>query len=240
MPTTTDKPAFPSQKVAAKMVGFLYVFTMATAVFSEMFVRGKLIVARDAAQTAANIRDAELLFRMGMLSDMFTLLGVLVLIWALHVVLQPVNRHLAGLAAALRMVENVVLMVGLVHALSVLRVLTSDAAYFKNFSPEQLEVIARLSLAAQVFGTQIAFILLGFGSSVFAWLWLKSGYIPKAISILGIIGSLLMAVVGLLGLVFPNILTRLGLMCMMPLGVFEGGLGIWLLVKGIRLGNTPV
>ena len=38
-----------SQRKAARVVGFTYLFAMATAVFAEMYVRGRLIVPDNAA-----------------------------------------------------------------------------------------------------------------------------------------------------------------------------------------------
>lgn len=234
---TTSETASPTleQQSAAKIAGFLYVFTMATAVFGEMFVRGKLIVAGDAAQTAANIVASEQLFRWGALSDLLTTVGVLVLTWGLYVILRPISQHLAMLAAVMRFIENAIAAACFVNVFLVLRVLTSDAVYLQSFDPEQLQVIARLYIAAQGFGTQVIFVFLGIGSSIFAYLWLKSRYIPKSLSILGIVGSLLLAICGLANIVFPTLTTTLGMAYMVPLGIFEVGLGIWLLVKGIQV-----
>src|SRR6266511_6039761 len=47
-----------SQRKAARVVGFSYLFAMATAVFAELYVRGRLIVPEDAAETARNIMAA--------------------------------------------------------------------------------------------------------------------------------------------------------------------------------------
>jgi hypothetical protein len=43
-----------SQRKAARVVGFSYLFAMATAVFAELYVRDRLIVPDDAAETARN------------------------------------------------------------------------------------------------------------------------------------------------------------------------------------------
>jgi hypothetical protein len=76
-------------------------------------------------------------------------------------------------------------------------------------------------------------VFLGLGSTVFAFLWLKSHYIPKALAALGIVSSLVLAIVTLAIMVFPS-LGALGLSYMMPLGIYEVGLGFWLLIKGIQ------
>ena len=104
----TDSVPFaiaPEQRAAARIVGFLYVIQMAVAVFGESFVRGRLIVA-DAAKTAENIVGSERLFRLSIAGDLFVYAGVLVLTWGLYVVLRPVNRNLALLAAFFRLVAQ--------------------------------------------------------------------------------------------------------------------------------------
>ena len=47
------------------------------------------------------------------------------------------------------------------------------------------------------------------------------------------IGSLTMAVVSVLIIIFPS-LASLGITYMLPMGFYEFGLGFWLLIKGIR------
>ena len=113
----------PEQRSAARIVGFLYVIQMAVAVFGESFVRGRLIVA-DAAKTAENIVASERLFRLSIAGDLFVYAGVLVLTWGLYVVLRPVNRNLALLAAFFRLVETAVLCAATVSSLVMIKLLS--------------------------------------------------------------------------------------------------------------------
>ena len=91
----------PFQHTAAKVVGFFYLFTNATAI-AAFSIRGKLMVMRDAAQTAANIAGSERLFRVGIALELITVAGVLALLWGLYVVLRPVDRNLVWLGGFLR------------------------------------------------------------------------------------------------------------------------------------------
>jgi len=84
-----------AQRTAAGIAGFLYLFLMATGVFAELYARGSLIVPGNAAATAANIAASERLFRLGTVSDLITFAGDAILVWALYVVLKPVNRNVA-------------------------------------------------------------------------------------------------------------------------------------------------
>jgi Domain of unknown function (DUF4386) len=232
-PETPYRVIEPAQRTAAKVVGFLYLFQMATAIFGESFVRGRLIVRGDATQTALNIIGSERLFRLSIAGDLVTYTGVIVLIWAFYVLVRPVNKNLALLAVLFRLAETAVLCVATVNSLVVLRLL-SGAPDLKTFEAGQLHSLASLAISAQGLGMMVGFILLGLGSTVFAYLLLKSGYVPKAIAVLGIFSSLVLAVVTWAIMVFPNLGKAVGLAYMGPMGLYEVGLGLWLLVKGIQ------
>jgi hypothetical protein len=156
---------------------------------------------------------------------------VVILAWALYVVLEPVNRHLALLALLLRLAENAIAAATIFPDFVALRLLRTNAS--QAFESNQLQELARTFIGGHPVGLQIAFVFVGFGTAIFSYLWLKSHYIPRALAILGIVGSLMLAIVGLAIMVFPS-LGSLGLTYMIPLGLYEVGLGLWLLIKGIH------
>lgn len=236
-PAPALPPIEPAQQTAARIVGFLYLFQMATAIFGQVFVRDQLIVRGDAARTAQNILESERLFRLSIAGDLITYTGVIVLLWAFYVMVRPVNRHLALLAALFRLAENAVLCMATVCSLIALRVL-GGADYLKTFDPAQLHSLARLALGIQGLGMGVGFLLLGCGSAVFAWLLLKSRYVPTALAAWGVFASLVLAAGSLAIIVFPA-LGSFGLAHMLPMGVYEVGLGGWLLVKGLRSPPGP-
>jgi hypothetical protein len=207
---------------------------MATGVFGQ-YVRDQLIVRGDPAKTAQDIIGSERLFRLSIAGDLITYVLVIVLIWALYVLLRPVNRNLAVLGVLFRLAENAILCVATINSLVVLRLL-SGADYLKTFPANQLSSLATLALGAQGLGMNVGFILLGLGSTVFAYLLLKSGYIPKALAIWGLFSSLVFALVTLGIMIFPS-LVALGLAYMVPMGIYEVWLGFWLLFKGIGTPN---
>lgn len=223
----------PAQRTAARVIGILYPIQMATGIFGEVFARGQLIVRGDPARTAENIMASEQLFRLSIAGDLITYILVMVLTWALYVLLRPVNRHLALLGAFFRLSELAVLCVATVNSLVVLRLL-SGATYLKTFEVGQLHSLVMLAYNTQGQGMMVGFILLGLGSAVFAYLLLQSRYVPKALAALGIFSSLLLALGTLAIIVFPG-LGVIGMSYMMPMGIYEVGLGFWLLIKGIKV-----
>lgn len=151
----------PDQRTAAKILGFLYVIQMAVTVFGQSFVRDRLIVAGDAEKTAQNILAHEGLFRLSIVGDLFVYIGVIVLVWAFYVVVLPVNRNLALLAAFFRLAETAILCVATGGSLVVLKVL-SGSGDLQAFSASQLHAFAKLALGVQGIGMNIA-------SSFSAW-----------------------------------------------------------------------
>src|SRR3990167_689138 len=229
----TPRTIEPEQRFAARLAGFLYLLTMAISVFSESYVRGRLIVRGDAVKTAGNIVASERLFRISIVSDLIMIAGVVILVWALYVVLKPINRNVALLGAFLRLVGDATAAAAIVRAFLALRLL-SGTDYLRAFGTEQLQVLARVFIGGQGTGLQIAFVFLGLGSTVFSYLWFKSRYVPRVLAAWGVFSSLVLAIGTLFFMVFPALGAVVGLAYMMPMGLYEVGLGLWLLVKGIQ------
>ena len=221
----------PEQKRAAKIVGLLYLAQMATGVFGEVVARGQLIVPGDASRTVQNIIGHEFLFRLSIVGDLLTYIGVIVLIWAFYVLVRPVHRNLALLALLFRLAENAVLCVATINSLAILK-LIGGPEYLKSFAGEQRNALVMLAYHTQGLAMSVGFVLLGLGSMLFACLLWKSDYVPKLIAGWGIFASLLLAASTLAVMAFPG-LGVLTIAAMAPMGLYEIGLGLWLLVKGI-------
>jgi hypothetical protein len=221
----------PEQHTAAKVVGCIYLIAMATSMFAELCARAPLIT-RDAMQTAINIAASERLFRIGSAIHLLTFASDAALAVALYVVLRPVNRNLALLGAFWRLADCSILAINMLNDFVVLR-LVNGADYLRAFDTRQLQALARLFISVEAAGFQIGFVFLGLGSTVFSYLWLKSGYVPRAFAGWGIFASLLLALGTLAIMVFPR-LGVVGLSYMAPMFFYEVGLGIWLLIKGLR------
>jgi hypothetical protein len=206
---------------------------MATSIFAEIFVRGPLIVGGDVVKTATNIAASEGLFRLGTVIHLITFASDAAMAVALYVVLRPVNRNVALLAAFWRLADCAILAAIMVNDFAVLRLL-SGAEYLKAFDTAQLQALMRLFLTVEVAGFQVGFVMLGLGSTVFSYLWLKSGYIPRGIAVWGIFASMVLAFGTLAIMLFPR-LSVVGMSYMAPMFFYEVGLGLWLLTRGLRV-----
>ncbi len=221
-----------SQRRAAKLVGFAYLFAMAASMFAEGYVRGTLIVGGDAVSTARNVVAHEGLFRLGIAVELATFAADIALISALYVVLSVVDRHLALFATLLRLAAETAFVTMAAGSLDVLRTLGS-AEYLQVFQADQLAALAQLGLGAHDATYGVGFIFLGVGSAVFSVLWLRSRYVPRALAALGVLASALLAAGALAFVVLPDLWRVLYPGYMVPMFFFEVGLGVWLLAKGL-------
>jgi uncharacterized membrane protein YbhN (UPF0104 family) len=216
-------------KLYAKITGLAYLVAMTTSIIG--YIPNQYIVANDLVQTATNIIANEQIFRIGIASNLLTCIIDVVLIWMLYLLLKPVNEKLALLAVFFRLIETGCLAMGVTNELVAVRLLTSSI-YSGLMEPNQLYSFARISMASYASSFSTGFIFLGLGSTVFSYVLLKSGYVPRFLAGLGIFSSLLIALGTLLVIVFPEF-RKLFPYGYGPMGVFEVTLGLWFLIKGV-------
>ncbi len=221
------------QRRWARVVGFSYVFALAPAVFAEFYVSGRL-VSDNAAVTAQNIIAHERLFRLGIASNLLVFATDVLLVTALYVVLERVNRRLALLATFFRLIETTILIVAVLNDFYVLRLLSGPSSLTSVHSDE-LAALVRVSLGAHGSTYNVALLLFGFGSPVFCYLWLRSGYIPKPLAVWGLLASVWIGMCAFTFVVFPEVTNVISVGYYGgPIFLFELSIGLWLLFKGIR------
>jgi Domain of unknown function (DUF4386) len=222
-----------SQRKAARVVGFAYLFALPPAIFAEFYVRTQLIAFHDAAQTARNIMAHERLFRLGTASNLTVFALDVVLIMALYVVLMPVNRTLALLATGWGLIETATLVVVTLSDFDVLRIL-SGADYLHAFDANRLQALARLSVSAHADAYNVGLVLAGLRSTAFCYLWFKSRFIPRALAAWGMVASVLMGACAFSFVIFPELakVTPVEIYGA-PIFFFELTMGFWLLLRGL-------
>ena len=224
-----------SQRTAARVAGFTYLFTMAIVSLAYFSIYAHLLVAGNAAETARNVMAHERLFRINIACDVIYCAGVVVLLTALYVILEPVNRGLALLAAFFRLVYALMWVVIALSLLDVLRLL-SGAGYLRAFEADRLQALAGLYLGVPAYAVGLPFY--GLASTVCSYLWFKSKYIPRALAAWGVISSVGCVTCAFANIIIPNFAKVVNPWWFdTPMAGFEMATGFWLLFKGIR---TPL
>jgi len=223
-----------SQRTAAKIAGWSGLLTFAIVVFGNYVLLNPLVVPGNAAATAQNIAAHQTQFRITVVCFLTYSLGVVVLLTALYVALKPVNPGLALTGALFRLVFALLWLLSPLNLLSMLRLL-SNANYLQGFEPDRLQALARLQLGATFDNYYVGLPFFGLAATVCAWLWLKSNYIPRGLSIFGVIGSAWCVFCAFVYLIFPNFNKIVNdYIFDSPMALFELVVSFWLLFKGLK------
>jgi hypothetical protein len=220
-----------SPQVYARIGGVLYLIIIVIGFCSEFFVRDKLVVSGDVTATANNIVGSESLWRITIAGELILLVCSVALAMILYVLLKPVNKNLALLAAFFNLVEFPIEAVSKLFLFSAL-FFSGNADYLKAFEPLQLHALVKISLKLHDYGFGIDLVFFGCACLVYGYLIFRSGYLP------GILG-ILMAIAGLSYLInsFTLILAPAYAGSILPILMFalvgELSLCLWLMVKGV-------
>ena len=223
-----------SQRVAARIAGWSGLLTFAIVVFGNYVLLNPLFVAGDAAATAQNIVAHQTQLRLTVVCFLTYSLGVVVLLSALYIILKPVNRGLALAGALFRLVFAFLWLLSPLNLLSALRLL-SNAKYLQVFENDRLQALARSILGAGFDDYYLGLPFFGLAATLCAWLWLKSGYIPRGLAIFGVIASAWCVFCAFVYLIFPTFNKIVNdYIFDTPMALFELTVSVWLLVKGLR------
>ena len=226
---TTDN----TQRTAAKVAGIAGVFAFVLVVFGNYVLLGPLVIPRNAAETARNILAHETQFRAALICFITYDIGTIVLATALYVILAPLNRGLALAGALFRLVFAILWLIAPLNSLGALRLL-GDVDYLKVLEPDRLQALARVQIAGGFDDYYVGLPFFGLAATVCAWLWLKSNYIPRGLSIFGVIGSAWCVFCAFTYLIFPNFNKIVNdYIFDSPMALFELVVSFWLLFKGL-------
>lgn len=227
-----------SNKKTARIAGAFYLVLVLTGIFSLLYVPSKLIVWSDAATTFNNIVANETLFRLGIVAGIIAYISFLFLPLVLYKLLSPIHKTIAISMVALAVVSVPISLVNINHKLEVLTFI-SKASYLDVFQASELHTQVMLSLEHYNNGIEAVSIFWGLWLLPFGYLVFKSGFLPKILGILLMIGCFgyLINFVG--GFLFEGY-ASLGVASFIsiPGSLGEIGTCLWLVIVGTKSGKN--
>jgi len=223
-----------AQRTAAKVAGIAGILGFILVVFGNYVLLDPLIVPRNAVETAHNIIAHQTQFRFALVCFTTYDIGGIVLLTSLYVIFAPVNRGLALAGALFRLVFVMLWLAAPLNSLGALRLL-GNSSYLQVVGPEALQALARAQIAASFDDYYVGLPFFGLAATVCAWLWLKSNYIPRGLSIFGIIASAWCVICAIVYLIFPDFNKIVNdYIFDSPMALFELVVSFWLLFKGLK------
>ena len=173
------------------------------------------------AGVAHNVAASETLYRLGLCLALLGSLSTIPLAVGLYVTLRPADPALATLGLVFRSAEAAIGGVGIVGSFAILE------AYLAG---SQAPVDANPLGAAG----QISAIFSCVGSTIFFYVFLRSGYLPRLVAGWGVFASALYLGYWFANLIAPGLPGAITIVASLPILVAEVTTGLWLLIAGVR------
>lgn len=218
-----------SDKKTARIAGIFYLLFLVFGGFSQI-VRSNL-VSSDATTTVNNILSFEMLFRISIAADLIGSTVYVFLVLFLYRLLKQVNKNIAGLMVVIVLAGIPVAMLNQLNQFAPI-LLLSGAGYLKGFSADQLKALALFFLDLGKYGVYIADIFWGLWLFPFGYLVFKSGFMPRIIGVLLMMGCFGFLIEFLVLFLFPTyqVITYPGLAVATTA---ELSAISWLLIRGV-------
>jgi hypothetical protein len=215
----------------ARIAGLSYIiFTLAG--FIKNFVLNTGLTDIGAVEVTS-IFENEMHFRFDVLAETIMFLGVVMASVSFYIVLKSVNKQLAQTALCLRLVEIIIGGIGVVISLAMLA-LSTKSYLLEVLDLEQLRTLIAIASSFKMPAYEYSWISMGFAGVITFYLFYKMRYIPRAWSVWGMFTYTSLILYPLVKLLLPD-LPREAMFVLFPGALFELGVGIWLLVKGIKI-----
>ncbi len=224
-----ERIAETSPRFKARMAGVCQLLEALTAGFGEVIVLGRLVVAGNAAATAANILGHERLFWLGFASS---LIGVAFHIaWALllYELLKPVNKSVSLLAAFVILVGCAIQALTSLFYLAPLLVLQGGSSV-SAFTAEQLQALALVFLRLNDYAFDIYLVFFGLWCVLTGYLIFRSTFLPRVLGVLLAISGL-----GWVTYLSPPLAHHVYPFIAAASALGEIPLELWLIVKGVNV-----
>lgn len=177
---------------------------------------------------------SELLWRVSIAGEFVHLACAVTIALILYVLLAPVSKNLALLAAFFNLVSIAIESVSRGSLFAVL-LLLGRADYLKAFDPHQLYALAYLCLRLYDYGFGVSLVFFACNLLIWGYLLFRSGYFPKFLGVLLTIAALCYLINSFADFVAPAFAKMIYPAILVPAGLSELILCLWLIVMGVNV-----
>jgi hypothetical protein len=216
-----------------RIAGILYLLLVIAAPLRLIYIPSKLFVHGNAAATADNIAAHELLFRLGIVTDLFCGTVLIFVVLALYRLLKRVNQNQAVLMVIIGGV-----MPATIDFLNVLNdaaalMLVRGADFLSAFEKPQRDALAMLFLRLHHDEVVAAEILWGLWLFPLAILVYKSRFLPRFLGVWLTINGFAYLAMSFTGLLLPQYQDTVSNITF-PAQLGEVAFMLWLVIKGAK------
>jgi hypothetical protein len=219
-------------KNLGRLAGLLYVIASIPGFFALAYVPNKLLVNGNATATANNIAAHEMLFRLGIAADLVGQAIFIFVALALYDLLKGINQRYAVFMLTLILVAIPIAFLNEVNSIAAL-VLVRGADFLSVFDTPQRDALARLFLNLRGGGFDVVGIFWGLWLFPLGLLVYRSGFLPRFLGVLLMVGTFAYLANSFTSLVLPQYEAGVS-RWMSPLQAVEVVFMLWLLIFGAK------
>lgn len=218
----------------ARLAGLLYLVVAISGGFSQLAVRGSVLVPGDASATADRIRQSAELVRLGFVTDVVNITAFILLALALYVVLSPVHQKVAAAFVVFNAIAVAVMGASLIAHAGALLVAT-DAGYATALGAASADALALLLLDMHRHGYLVAEVFFGLWLLPLGYLVYRSRYFPRLLGAALMVGCFGYLASFVSTVASPGVESSLAPLFAWPAGMAEMAFLAWLIVKGANV-----
>ena len=221
-----------SANKASRILGVAFLLQFVTSFGNGVLLKQAWFVEGDISATIVKIAQNPWLMRTSILLDMLTALGVIFLGAVLFATLRKQNEKLALTALGFYILEGALLAVSRTEAFSLLRL---GQEFVAGGQPTAMLLMGQVAYDAMDFvGGTLHMLAFCLGAILFYFLLYKSRAVPAVLSLWGLTTTFPM----LIGTVSQIMGYTIPFIFYVPYVPFELVIGVWILVRGTRDGES--
>nr|WP_315171813.1 DUF4386 domain-containing protein [uncultured Flavobacterium sp.] len=220
------------RKTMTHMAGICYIIIVISGIITLMYIPNELIDWKNPQLTFKNVSEDMFLFRIGVFTSIICYLAYIALPLVLYKLLSQIHKNVAIAMVVLVLVSIPITFLNLTNKLDIISLLTNPT--LTNLFSEKEKINLTFSLLHEYEnGITIASIFWGLWLFPFGLLVYKSGFLPKVLGILLMLGSFGYCI-NIFGDVLMVDYSKLGIagFVSIPASLGEIGICLWMLIIG--------
>ena len=221
-----------TDKNTPRLLGAAFLFVFAASIISGILLTS-VVGSGSISDILVSVSNDLTLMRFSILVGLVTSIGIVVLAVLLYVVLHKQNKIIALAALGWWLAEAIILAVSKIGAFALIPLSLEfveagapESSYFQTLGDFLYHGVLKQ-------GDDIHMLFYCLGGILWFYLFYRSRYIPRVLSVLGLaIESL-----ALIGMVLLLLAVRVEMLFFYPIAVLELVVGLWLVIKGIGDGS---
>jgi len=219
-----------SDENTPRLLGAAFLLQAIASIISTLLLT-PLIVPGNIIDSMTNISNNVLQMRVSIVGEMIAVIGIVILGALLFVTLKKQNGKVALVALGLYLITAAIIAVSRIPSFALLQI--SQESVIADH-PAYLQTLGNMFYELQEFGYFLHMLPYTLGATMFYYLFYKSEYIPRVLSLWGLIAASL----AFIGSLLDHLGYDVSMFVFLPNLPFDFAIGLWLIFKGIKDTDT--